>query len=771
MKILAIRVILALLGLSMAAAGAFGAAPPPSLVNYQGVLRDASDKPRDGTFDMTFHFYDASVGGNELLVDAHTGSGGVVVANGLFNVSLGGGVVSPGSGTVSYRVFDDVFRNVQTVYLEVQIGSETLTPRVRVVSAGYALNAGALGGVGATGYVDTSSGAQIKDGPLTANQGLFGYNDSGSGSGFGVSGRGLGGGGEFRATMGSGVADLGIGDYGIRATGDALAGYFYAPDGTAAGLGLSSGVAVHASGTQMGGAFSDVNTITNVFVGSPSYGIDATATGGARAGRFQNTSTAGSGVAYLGYGTYGLYVSSSSSYTPAAFDNGGIASTLLSSGHWGLTATGQFCGAGCGGGGFFRDTSPLTTTQTYVAYADVGIETHASGSGGSFYNTNGIATAVATSGGYGISSNGTKSFVQNHPDDPNAVIAYTALEGDEAGTYTRGSARLVGGEARIVLGETFRWVTNPDIGLTAHLTPVGEWADIYVASKSTSEIVVKSRDPRAADAAFDYVVFGLRIGFEDNPVVRDKEHEMPIPASVSGDVQFAKHPDYRRYTALSRFERARQESAGRDAPLDLSATEALKARIHVFDPARDGAAFAAPASPQTAPPVRPTDAAPAAAPRGEVAGPSRIGGSAGAGGAQAHEGDAREDQRFPPNSSAIDVRGTVHAGDLLTVTDAPEGTAVLAAHPGDRGVIGVVAGPRGSEWTGRAPVVVAGVVAICNVDTAEGAISVGDLLVSSPTPGYAMRSQESPLPGTVVAKALESLDAGNGIIRVLVLSR
>jgi hypothetical protein len=772
MKTLAIRLILASLTFATWIAGALGAATPPALLNYQGVLRDASDKPRNGTFDMTFHFFDAPVAGNELLVDTHTGSGGVVVTNGLFNVSLGGGVLSPGSGVVFYRILEDVFHNVDTVYLEVQIGSETLTPRTRVVSAGYALNAGALGGVGATGFVDTSSGAQIKDGPLTGNHGLLGYNDSGAGFGFGVSARGLAGGGDFRATNGSGVADLAVGDYGIRATGNQIGGYFYTPDTfTYAGLGLASGVGVTGSGTSMGGAFSDTNTITDVFVGTPSFGIDSTATSGARAGRFRNTSIAGSGVAYLGYGTYGLYVTSGAAYTPAAFDNGGTSSTFLSSGNWGLTATGQFCGAGCGGGGFFRDTSPATTTQAYVAYADVGIETHASGSGGSFYNTSGVSTAVATSTGFGVVSNGTKSFVQNHPDDPNAVIAYTALEGDEAGTYTRGSARLVGGEARIALGETFRWVTNPDIGLTAHLTPVGDWADLYVAAKNTSEIVVRSRDPRAANAAFDYVVFGLRIGFEDNPVVRDKEHDMPIPASVSGDEQFGRRPDYRRYTALSRFERARRESAGRDEPLDLRAAESLKARIHVFDPTRDGAAFAAPAAPQTAAPAPPTDAGPAASPSGAIAGPSPVARNGGDDGMRGQPADAREDPRFPPNSSAVNVRGTVRAGDLLTVTDAPDGMAVLAGHPGDKGVIGVVAGPRGSEWTGRAPVVVSGVVALCNVDATEGAITVGDLLVASPTPGYAMRSQEAPLPGTVIAKALEPLDVGTGIIRVLVVSR
>ena len=34
---------------------------------------------------------------------------------------------------------------------------------------------------------------------------------------------------------------------------------------------------------------------------------------------------------------------------------------------------------------------------------------------------------------------------------------YSSLEGDEVGTYTRGTARLVEGEARVDLGQTFRW--------------------------------------------------------------------------------------------------------------------------------------------------------------------------------------------------------------------------------------------------------------------------------------------------------------------------
>ena len=69
------------------------------------------------------------------------------------------------------------------------------------------------------------------------------------------------------------------------------------------------------------------------------------------------------------------------------------------------------------------------------------------------------------------------------------------------------------------------------------------------------------------------------------------------------------------------------------------------------------------------------------------------------------------------------------------------------------------------------PTVLSGVVALCNVDAATGAIEVGDVLVSSSTLGYAMRANGTPVPGTVIAKALESLDGGTATIRVLVLSR
>src|SRR6266702_161574 len=58
-------------------AGVALATSPPALINYQGVLRSASNAPLNGTFDMVFRFYDDLTGGNEILVDSHTGPGSV----------------------------------------------------------------------------------------------------------------------------------------------------------------------------------------------------------------------------------------------------------------------------------------------------------------------------------------------------------------------------------------------------------------------------------------------------------------------------------------------------------------------------------------------------------------------------------------------------------------------------------------------------------------------------------------------------------------------
>src|SRR5262249_4959902 len=140
----------------------------PETLNYQGVLRNASDTPLTGSFDMTFRFWSAASGGDEVLVDAHVAPGPQVgVTGGLFNVALGTGTVSDGSGPGTYTSLSAVCAAYSAACLEIQGGAEVRSPRVRVTSAAYSLNADRLDGRDSTGFLDTSATDQTKGGRLT----------------------------------------------------------------------------------------------------------------------------------------------------------------------------------------------------------------------------------------------------------------------------------------------------------------------------------------------------------------------------------------------------------------------------------------------------------------------------------------------------------------------------------------------------------------------------------------------------------------------------
>ena len=51
-----------------------------------------------------------------------------------------------------------------------------------------------------------------------------------------------------------------------------------------------------------------------------------------------------------------------------------------------------------------------------------------------------------------------------------------------------------------------------------------------------------------------------------------------------------------------------------------------------------------------------------------------------------------------------------------------------------------------------------------------GPVHTGDLLVASNVPGYAMAAEDTPAPGTVIAKALEDFDEEQGLIAAMILN-
>ena len=157
--------------LSTASARAEG---PALIVNSTGRLLDATDKPVDGTPQMTFSFFAAAShaeGESALWSETYT----VIVSGGLYAVNLG----STDGGKMALAA--SLFATTAPVYLEVAVGGETLQPRLRVGAvpvAGTALTALGLACTGcltkgmlgfsvdqiAAGAVDTD---QLKDGSVT----------------------------------------------------------------------------------------------------------------------------------------------------------------------------------------------------------------------------------------------------------------------------------------------------------------------------------------------------------------------------------------------------------------------------------------------------------------------------------------------------------------------------------------------------------------------------------------------------------------------------
>lgn len=101
----------------------------PRLLNYQGYLTDTLGVPISDSLDMTFRIFDAASGGNELWYEAWHD---VSVEDGIFSLLLGDQETMP----------DSIFTDFSNTWLELTLeGPQTLTPRTRITSAGYAFAA------------------------------------------------------------------------------------------------------------------------------------------------------------------------------------------------------------------------------------------------------------------------------------------------------------------------------------------------------------------------------------------------------------------------------------------------------------------------------------------------------------------------------------------------------------------------------------------------------------------------------------------------------
>ena len=125
--------------------------------------------------------------------------------------------------------------------------------------------------------------------------------------------------------------------------------------------------------------------------------------------------------------------------------------------------------------------------------------------------------------------------------------------------------------------------------------------------------------------------------------------------------------------------------------------------------------------------------------------------------------------------------------DICETEQADPGTVMVLSDDGklqqsrnayDKRVAGVISGAghykpgiildRQDSQSGRKPIALLGKV-FCKVDAQYGAIEVGDLLTTAPTPGHAMRATDSLKAfGTIIGKAIRPLAEGRGLIPILI---
>lgn len=130
-------------------------------------------------------------------------------------------------------------------------------------------------------------------------------------------------------------------------------------------------------------------------------------------------------------------------------------------------------------------------------------------------------------------------------------------------------------------------------------------------------------------------------------------------------------------------------------------------------------------------------------------------------------------------AESVNVAGShtdYEPGDVLVLSESDSSDVSKSSTPYSRLVAGIystrpgVLGRRqsGQKTEQEVPMAMVGIVPT-KVSAENGPIRKGDLLVTSSTPGYAMKGTDpSRMLGTIVGKAMQSLDRSDGVIDVLV---
>ena len=346
---------------------------------------------------------------------------------------------------------------------------------------GHAANANGVGlhGVSATtSSTSSSTGAGVLGEARTRyHPGVLGTNSAGAG--VGVYGRATG-----------------ASSYGLYGIGQAYGCFARGTNGS--GAWFIAGSQNHGARGVQGSASTTKGSASNIVYGvyghtgasAHSRAVYGWTTGGSAAAVYGERPTTN-----FGYGVYGKVGGGFAVYGETRSGTGGYFSASEGVGVQGFGST--TVGTGVRAVAGFIGVDGRATATNRVTYA-------------------GIFRQAANSSSYGVYCSGrlhatsTKSFLNPHPSDPSKNIQFYCLEGNENGTYFRGSSRTVGRRAELSIPK--EWIEASEAhSITVQLTAIGSAARVYVESKSRERIVIAS----TSDCAFDYQVNGIRRGYSE----------------------------------------------------------------------------------------------------------------------------------------------------------------------------------------------------------------------------------------------------------------
>lgn len=103
----------------------------------------------------------------------------------------------------------------------------------------------------------------------------------------------------------------------------------------------------------------------------------------------------------------------------------------------------------------------------------------------------------------------TKNFATTHPLDSGKTLYHSSLEGPEIGVYYRGEAKLVKGQATIILPDYFEALTRKE-NRTVILTCKNGYSPLYYEEINDGKFIVKTTKDGSADQAFSWEVKAIR---------------------------------------------------------------------------------------------------------------------------------------------------------------------------------------------------------------------------------------------------------------------